>query len=374
MRVHPRSAAVAVISAVLLLTHACGTSGVSVRDDDALAAAGSSTTVAAAPTSTTTLSPTTTSSTTTTTTSTTTTTTTTTVPEVELAPSGSLLFDEEGVPVNGQTSGVLVTPSGWLTPVLGSAEGGGWRVWTPCGREARQIDGEYLSTVDIVLDPGHGGSEPGAVGPNDLREADLNLQVAERAAAALRAAGFTVVLTRDRDARLPIATRGEIALALDPIAFISIHHNAGIDAASPGPGTEMYHQIDVPDSKRLAGLLYEESVDALEQFPVQWVSMSDAGAMVRPNSEGGDYYGVLRRPAGVPSVLAEFAYISNGPEAELLTRADAQDALARSLVSAVQRFTTTDDPGSGFTDEPIFRGFGPSGAGQTEGCQDPDLG
>ena len=373
MRVCPRSAAAAVISAVLLLIQACGTSGVSVRDDNALAAPESSTTVAAAPTSTTTTSLSTTTTSTTTST-TTTTTTTTTLPEIGVAPAGSMLFDDEGVPVNGQTSGVLITPSGWLTPVLGSAEGGGWRIWTPCGQEAEQIDGEYLSTVDIVLDPGHGGSEPGAVGPNDLREADLNLQVAERAAAALRAAGFTVVLTRDRDVRLPIVTRGEIALALDPIAFISIHHNAGIDAPSSGPGTEMYHQIDVPDSKRLAGLLYEESVEALEQFPVAWVSMSDAGAMVRPNSEGGDYYGVLRRPAGVPSVLAEFAYISNGPEAELLTRADAQDALAGSVASAVQRFSTTDDPGSGFTDEPIFRRFGPSGAGQTEGCQDPDLG
>lgn len=286
---------------------------------------------------------------------------------------GSLLFDDEGVPINGQTAGVIVTPSGWLTPVLGATEGGDWRVWTPCGRETVVATGELLASVDVVIDPGHGGSEPGAVGPNGLREADLNLQVAERAAAGLREAGFTVALTRDRDARLPIVTRGEIALALDPIAFISIHHNAGVDAPSPHPGTEMYHQIDDAVSRRLAGLLYEESIAALDRFEGQWVSMSDAGAMVRPNREGGDYYGVLRRPAGVPSVLAEFAYLSNPSEAELLSRADVQEALAEAIVAAMERLTATDDPGSGFTEDPIFRGFGPSGAGGTAGCTDPEL-
>lgn len=281
-------------------------------------------------------------------------------------------FDADGVPLNGQTHGVVITPTGRVTPAFGPTPDDGWRIWSPCGIETVIADGEFLETVDIVIDPGHGGSsEPGAVGPNGLREADLNLAVAERAATALRAAGYTVVLTRDRDDRVPIVTRGEIALALEPIAFISIHHNAGIDAPSATPGTEMYHQIDDPESKRLAGLMFEEARGVLEGLDADWVSMSDAGAMVRPNRQGGDYYGVLRRPAGVPSVLAEFAYISNETEAALLLRPDVQEALAGSVMAAVERFTTTDDPGSGFTDAPIFRGFGPSGAGRTEGCVDP---
>ena len=285
-----------------------------------------------------------------------------------------MVFDDEGVPLNGQTHGVVVTPTGRIAPAFGPTSDDGWRIWSPCGIETIIAAGEFIETVDIVIDPGHGGpSEPGAVGPNGLREADLNLAVAERAAGALRAAGYTVVMTRDRDDRVPIVTRGEIALALGPRAFISIHHNAGIDAPSPTPGTEMYHQIEDAESKRLAGLMLEEVRASLAGFDASWVSMSDAGAMVRPNREGGDYYGVLRRPAGVVSVLAEFAYISNESEADLLLRPEVQEALAVSIAAAVERFTTSDDPGSGFTDEPIFRGYGPSGAGFTEGCVDPAL-
>ncbi|MFQ5557284.1 MAG: N-acetylmuramoyl-L-alanine amidase [Acidimicrobiales bacterium] len=292
----------------------------------------------------------------------------------EIGPPAALELDAEGVPLNGQTHGVVVTAGGWVLPVLGATEAG-WRVWTPCGREADLESGVYLEHVDVVLDPGHGGpTEPGATSPGGLTEADLNLAVAERAAARLRADGRSVLVTRPGDVRLPIVTRGEIALALEPVAFISIHHNAGIDAPSPDPGTEMYFQLADPESRRLAGLLYEEAVDALAGYGVAWVSMSDAGAMARPNREGGDYYGVLRRPEGVTSVLAEFAYISNPVEARLLAEPEVQEALAASIVAAFDRFVGSADPGSGFTDEPIFRGYGPSGAGRTEGCVDPALG
>ena len=102
--------------------------------------------------------------------------------------------------------------------------------------------------------------------------------------------------------------------------------------------------------------------------------MSDAGAMGRANEEGGDYYGVLRRPAAVTSVIAEFAYIVNPVEEDLLNRVDVQDSLAEAVRAAVGRFTATDDPGSGFTDDPIFRGYGSSGTGRTTNCDDPDLG
>jgi len=370
----PKLRSLALGLCAVVLVAGCGTTGVSLRDEEQAAAAPASST--STTTTTTTVGPassrvvTTTTSTTTTTTTTSTTTSTTTTTTI---PPAEMQFDDEGVPLNGQTSGVVVTPTGWITPAFGPSEGGGWRIWSPCGVETVIDDGEFIDTVDIVLDPGHGGSEPGAVGPNGLIEADLNLAVAERAATGLRAAGFSVVMTRDEDARVPIVTRGEIALALDPIAFISIHHNAGTDAPSSSPGTEVFHQIEDSESRRLAGLLLEEARSALAPYDVDWVSMGDAGAMVRPNREGGDYYGVLRRPAGVTSILAEFAYLSNAPEADLLTRTDVQEALAEAVVDAVVRLTTTEDPGSGYTEDPIFRGYGPSGAGGTVDCVDPPL-
>ena len=75
----------------------------------------------------------------------------------------------------------------------------------------------------------------------------------------------------------------------------------------------------------------------------------------------------------MPSVIAEFAYIANGSEEELLVRQDVQEDLAGAVVDAVQRLVGSDDPGSGFTDDPIFRGYGPSGAGRTTNCPEPVL-
>jgi N-acetylmuramoyl-L-alanine amidase len=307
-----------------------------------------------------------------------TTTTTDTTPATTSPPTTSttvalpLALDEEGVPVNGQSDGVVITTTGWVVPVLGDAADG-WRVWTPCGRESVVGAGEFVAGADFVLDPGHGGSEPGAVGPGGTREADINLQVARRVRDALEADGYRVVMTRDRDIRVPIVTRAEIALALDPIANISIHHNAGTESVSTEPGTEMFFQLSSPDSKRLAGLLYEETREFLDPLGTTWFALEDAGAMGRENRDGSDYYGVLRRPAGVTSVLAEFAYITNPAEEELLNRADVQDGLAEAVRAAVERFVGTTDPGSGFTVDPIFRGYGPSGAGRTTNCTDPAL-
>jgi len=135
----------------------------------------------------------------------------------------------------------------------------------------------------------------------------------------------------------------------------------------------MYYQIDDPESRRLSGLLYEETTEALSGYDVRWVSLSDAGAMSRPNREGTDYYGVLRRPGEVTSVLAEIAYLSNRYEAELMATAQAQDAVAEAMANAFYRWVTTSDLGSGFTEDPIFRGYGPSGAGFTTNCVDPIL-
>lgn len=360
----------ALVLACVLVGSACGTRSVEVADavDDAAGPAAversDSADREAAPSTSTTAAPTTTTSTT----------TTTTEPPPSTTSTPPLAFDGEGVPLNGQSDGVVITSTGWVVPILEELEGG-WRVWTPCGRETLLAEGETtaIDAVDFVLDPGHGGSEPGAVGPAGTREADLNLQVARRVKAALEADGYTVLMTRDSDIRVPIVTRAEIALALDPIALISIHHNAGTDEASTEPGTEMWHQLESADSRRLAGLLYEEARAVLDPLGDTWFALGDAGAMGRANREGGDYYGMLRRPSAVPSVLAEFAYITNPVEEELLNRADVQDALAEAVRRSVARFTGTDDPGSGFTEDPIFRGYGPSGAGRTTNCDDPAL-
>lgn len=267
---------------------------------------------------------------------------------------------------------VLITPTGVVVPIV-SALTNSYSVLTPCGNRASVIWGTPISSADVVLDPGHGGAvETGAVGLNGLTEKELNLELAKRAARILEGRGISVVLTRTADYRIPLATRAEIANVLEAKAIISIHHNAPNANSSPTPGTEVYFQDGVAESARLAGLLQEEIVEALDQFDVVWTIASGAGAIVVLNDSGDNSYGMIRRPE-MPGVLAELGYISNPAEAELFATAEYQDVAATALADGIERWLTTDDPGSGFRDEP--RLFTPSGGtGGPDGCVDPELG
>lgn len=265
------------------------------------------------------------------------------------------------------------TPGGIVVPVLGR-EGGRWKVSTPCGRDAVVASATPIPATTVVLDPGHGGYDPGAVGPNGLSEATLNLAVSKYAAGALERAGFSTVLTRDGDYGMNLTNRARLAVGLQAKAFVSVHHNAAAWAPSPIPGTEAYHQVDSPESKRLAGLVYEEVVGALRPFAVHWVT-SGAGVTWRTRANGEDWYAMVRQPKGVPAALEELAFLSNPPEASLLAEPDVQRVEGEAVARGVIRFLATRDPGSGYVDGgpmPPRPRPAPRGAGD-EGCDDPPL-
>jgi N-acetylmuramoyl-L-alanine amidase len=265
----------------------------------------------------------------------------------------------------------IVTSTNVVVPVLAAAPGG-FQVRTPCGATA-VTNGAPVAAPMVVLDAGHGGNESGAIGPNGLREKDVNLNVVRVAKGVLASRGVPVVETRTGDYRVTLETRAEIVTRLHPLAFVSVHHNSSPDGPRAGPGSETYFQIASPESKRLAGLLYEEIVRALSQFQgVAWVADTDAGAKYRLNSRGGDYYGILRRTAGVPSALAELAYVSNPPEADLLARPDVQQVEGEAVARAILRYLTTPDPGSGYV-EPYPRQEPAGPGGGSSGCTDPPL-
>jgi len=273
-----------------------------------------------------------------------------------------------------------VTSTGIVLPVRGLGADAAYRVATPCGREAVVAGAQPITGAHVVLDPGHGGEETGTAGDADgdgsreFAEKTLNLVVAEKVKERLEARGATVVLTRLGDYRIALRTRAEIAVNLQPLAFVSIHFNGGHDLTTPDPGTETYYQIASADSKRLAGLIYEEVFAALQRYEgVAWVADRDFGAKYRPASDGGDYYGILRRTAGIPAALAELGFLNNPPEAALYLRGDVQDVLADAVARAVVRFVGTDDPGSGYV-EPYPRTEPAGPGGGVEGCVDPPLG
>jgi N-acetylmuramoyl-L-alanine amidase len=266
----------------------------------------------------------------------------------------------------------VVTPTGVVLAVLRENPDGTFVGRAPCGGEVT-VTGRPIAGAHVVLDPGHGGEEPGAVGPSGTTEKEVNLAIAQEAERQLEALGARVILTRRGDYRITLLSRAAIATSLQPLVFISIHHNAEPDELRASPGAETYFQIASPDSKRAAGLLWEELVEAFEPYDVTWAADRDAGAKYRPSSEGKDYYGILRRTEGVPAVLSEAAFISNAAEERLLADPEFQRVEARALTEAVVRFVTTDDPGGGFVEPyPRTQPAGPGGG--TDGCVDPPLG
>jgi N-acetylmuramoyl-L-alanine amidase len=269
---------------------------------------------------------------------------------------------------------VVVTPNGIPLAVRrAGAATGSYVATSPCGNEVT-VTGTPLSGANVVLDPGHGGDETGAVGPGGTAEKAVNLAVAQDTQRRLEALGATVVLTRTGDYRVTLASRAAISNALRPQLFLSIHHNAEADGPRPaGPGSETYFQIKSASAKRAAGLVYEEVVRAFSAYKVAWQADTDAGAKYRLANDGGDYYGVLRRTAGTPAVLSEAAFLTNPPEEALLRTAAFQEVEAEALTRAIVRFVDSRDPGSGFvTPYPRTQPAGPGGGPQ--GCVDPPLG
>jgi N-acetylmuramoyl-L-alanine amidase len=226
--------------------------------------------------------------------------------------------------------------------------------------------------IDVLLDPGHGGLDPGAKAENGMAEAELNLDVAQRVRARLLAAGRTVEMTRDADYFRTIADRGLLATAIAPRAFVSVHHNSGIDAPSrAGIGSEIYHQVADPQSRRLGGLVYEALDESLGALDMAWTRSARFGVRYRANNEGTDFYGVLRRSVGVPSILVEGAYLSNAREAAMLATDEFRDAEAKAIAQGILRWLTTEDAGAGYQNGFVEAGSG--GDTDLSSCRDPDL-
>jgi N-acetylmuramoyl-L-alanine amidase len=220
----------------------------------------------------------------------------------------------------------------------------GWVVKT----KVRTIDrGAYrpssLEGATIVLDPGHGGHLSGAKGPTGYKESVANLDIVHRLAPQLK--GAHVYLTRG-PGHAGLKYRSMLANRLNADAFISVHNNAAHTALSGRPGTDTFYQERSPQSKRLAGIIYEEITRSLAKIRIKWARDPLPGAKFR-RGQAGDYYAVLRR-AKVPAVIVENMFISNPAEELLLRLPRTRQILADAIARGIKRYMTTDDPGSGF--------------------------
>ncbi|MGB9791034.1 MAG: N-acetylmuramoyl-L-alanine amidase family protein [Thermacetogeniaceae bacterium] len=174
----------------------------------------------------------------------------------------------------------------------------------------------------VVVDPGHGGSDPGCVGCSGVYEKNVNLEVAKRLAFYLTQAGATAILTRDGDYELSDGLEGRIWLVRQHKAdiFVSIHANSISSARWWGAQT-FYHPRD-REGQRLAALIQDELLKGLGQS-YRWILDED-------------FY-VLRN-AGVPAVMVEVGFLSNPREERMLSQAEYQGKVAWCIYAGIVRY------------------------------------
>ena len=267
---------------------------------------------------------------------------------------------------------LLITQRG-VTVIAQAQTPEGWSVTTPCGRQAIVKRATPIEQLDVLIDPGHGGSETGAIA-NGLRESRLNLAVANETRTALVKAGIRASLTRSGDYRLPIATRAAMVNAAKPKLFISIHYNGGPAALRASPGTDIYYQYRSANAKRLGGLIWNALTASMQHRLTDWHGAADAGVKYRLGATGtDDFYGVLRRTKGTPAVLVEPLFLSSASEAALLKTAAFRSEQGAAIASGIELYLTTAQRGHGYQPPSRDGGYNPGGGGTPDGCVDPPL-
>jgi N-acetylmuramoyl-L-alanine amidase len=191
-----------------------------------------------------------------------------------------------------------------------------------------------MDKVRIVIDPGHGGDDPGAVNAvNGLREADVALGIAHALKAVLDARPeYEVFLTRDGDETVPLSERTKLANRMDA-HLVSIHCNAAEDPSAHGAEVWCFAKTNADGTEsegyRLARAIQDE-LTALD--------LADRGAKAIYDRNERKYIGrklwVLRKTAR-PAVLVECGFISNPDEAHML--GDAHGDFRQRLAVAVFR-------------------------------------
>ena len=173
-------------------------------------------------------------------------------------------------------------------------------------------------TAQIVLDPGHGGPDPGAVYDTyELHEARLNLEIAQLVAEILHDDyGYTVALTRqDNDTELGNSERGAIANACAATVFVEIHLNASEDRSVDYAQTFWGEK-----EKDLAfSQIMNRALGTLD-IPVNAVDRFDNGGLLR---------------AKMPSILVEAVFLSNTDEAQALAEGTRQPAIAQAIADGI---------------------------------------
>ncbi len=190
-------------------------------------------------------------------------------------------------------------------------------ILTPPPRAPMPPTAQMLRGLRIVVDAGHGGHDPGALGVGPLPEKKINLDVTRRLVELLQQRGAAVTTTRLDDRFMELDDRARLADRSRADVFLSIHSDAAHNSSASG-ATFYIARNARPESVAIANHLHA----AFEQAGIESRGVRRAGFRV--------LVGHAR-----PAVLIECGFVSNRREARLLATADYQDRLAGAITTAV---------------------------------------
>jgi len=227
----------------------------------------------------------------------------------------------------------------------------------------------------VVIDPGHGGRDPGAIGRKGLKEKDVVLDIANRVARKLKDNGTRVILTRSQDKFIPLDERTAIANRNRADLFLSIHANAAFTRRASG--FETYYVSEAVDDHARAVAAIENSVLELEKGrsrkklddtlhailwdlaytefrveSIEWgeIVQRELVKRIRRENRGvkpGPFY--VLKGAQMPSLLVEVGFISNVVEENALRKSSYRDKIADALAKSIIRYKKIYEKKAGFT-------------------------
>lgn len=198
---------------------------------------------------------------------------------------------------------------------------------------------ETASRGIILVDPGHGGRDPGMIGVDGLEEKGINLEIAQKLQRLLEEEGYEAVLTRQTDAGLyeedaankkaqDLKRRCQIIEELEPLVTVSIHQNSYQDPSVQGP--QVFYYRDSREGKKLAEAIQEQMNEALQIASPRQIKAND------------EYY-ILKHSSGT-AVLVECSFLSSPEEAAKIQTEEYQQAVARAICGGILLYLEEKNP------------------------------
>lgn len=184
----------------------------------------------------------------------------------------------------------------------------------------------------VVIDAGHGGYDPGAIGVTGLQEKDFNLETALLLGKKLTDMGANVILTREADSFVSLDRRATVANEAYADIFVSIHANSSVNASVNGTCTYYY----APSSDPALSAQYEQRkglAGAVQAKLGEMLGTRDMG-ILQAN------FAVLRQTK-MPAILVETAFLSNTEDEALLKDSGFRDKVAQAIAEGVARYFVT---------------------------------